>query len=109
MGSMSSDDTDQLTIDVSSDSDGVPVVSLRGELDFATAPTADASLAPVLADQPARLVFDLTGVTFLDSSGIAVLVRSAHHAGTVAIRNPSTVVRRVIECTGLEETLRIEP
>jgi anti-sigma B factor antagonist len=103
-----SDETDTIQIEVSTGADGVPVVALRGELDFATAPVADASIAPLLADQPARVVFDLTGVTFLDSSGIAVLVRSAHQAGTVAIRNPSTVVRRVIECTGLEETLHIE-
>ena len=108
MGSMS-DGQDQIAIDVSADPDGSPVVVLSGELDFATAPVAEASLAPILERSPERLVFDLTAVSFLDSSGIAVLVRSAHAAGTVAIRNPSTVVRRVIECTGLEETLRIEP
>jgi len=103
-----SDVHDQIEIDVAADSDGAPVIVLRGELDFATAPVAEASLAPVLAASPARIVFDLTDVSFLDSSGIAVLVRSTHQAGTVAIRNPSTVVRRVIECTGLEETLHIE-
>ncbi len=108
MGIMS-DVHDQIEIDVGADPDGAPVVVLRGELDFATAPVAEAAIAPILQDEPARVVFDLTGVSFLDSSGIAVLVRSAHQAGVVAIRNPSTVVRRVIECTGLEETLRIEP
>jgi anti-sigma B factor antagonist len=103
-----SEEADTIEINVTTGADGVPVIALRGELDFATAPVADASLAPVLAEQPKRVVFDLTGVTFLDSSGIAVLVRSAQLAGTVAVRNPSTVVRRVIECTGLEETLHIE-
>jgi anti-anti-sigma factor len=103
-----SDEPEQIEIATTTGDDGVPVVMLRGELDFATAPIADASLAPLLDARPARIVFDLTDVTFLDSSGIAVLVRSTYQVGTVAIRNPSTVVRRVIECTGLEETLRIE-
>ncbi len=103
-----SDIEGQIEIDMAADPDGAPVVVLRGELDFATAPIAEASLAPVLQRAPERLVFDLTGVSFLDSSGIAVLVRSTHHANTVAVRNPSDVVRRVIECTGLEATLHIE-
>lgn len=107
MGSMS-DAHDQIEVVVTADPDGAPVIVLRGELDFATAPIAEESLAPILQTEPARIVFDLTGVSFLDSSGIAVLVRSTHQAGTVAVRNPSTVVRRVIECTGLDETLHIE-
>lgn len=104
-----SDVHDQIEIEVATDSDGMPVVVLRGELDFATAPIAETALSSILDGSPERLVFDLTDVSFLDSSGIAVLVRSTHQAGSVVVRNPSTVVRRVIECTGLEETLHIEP
>jgi anti-anti-sigma regulatory factor len=43
----------------------------------------------------------------MDSSGIAMLLRTVGGAGSVEVRNPSTVVRRIIECTGLSEILRI--
>ena len=103
-----SDAGEEFGVDASIGADGVALVVLRGELDFGTAPIADASIVALLDTRPERLVFDLTAVTFLDSSGIAVLVRSTQQANTVAIRNPSTIVRRVIEYTGLDETLRIE-
>ena len=103
-----SDTGEEFGVDASIGADGVALVVLRGELDFATAPIADASIVSLLDTRPERLVFDLTAVTFLDSSGIAVLVRSTQQANTVAIRNPSAIVRRVIEYTGLVETLRIE-
>jgi anti-anti-sigma factor len=45
----------------------------------------------------------------MDSAGIAVLVRAAGEVGAVQIRNPSPIVRRVIEVTGLTGVLRIGP
>ena len=54
------------------------------------------------------LVVDLTQLEFMDSSGIAMLLRAAGRVGTIEVRNPSDVVRRIIECTGLADVLHIE-
>ena len=54
----------------------VCVVVVGGEVDMATAPQLDAALATVEGD----VVVDLAAVTFLDSSGIGVLVKAAQRA-----------------------------
>ena len=57
----------------------------------------------------AHLVFDLTTLDFMDSSGIAMLLRVTSGIEVVQIRNPSNVIRRIIESTGLGDVLRVEP
>lgn len=59
--------------------DGVRVVAASGEIDLATAPAVSAALS-ARDDGETGLVLDLRGTTFLDSSGIRVLVE-AHRAG----------------------------
>ena len=49
----------------------------------------------------------MAGVSFMDSSGIAVLLEAAQGTDAVLIRRPSNAVRRVIETTGLTEVLPI--
>ena len=50
-----------------------------------------------------RLIFDLGGLEFIDSSGLAVLLAAAQKVPSVQLRNPSPIVRRVVEVTGLSE------
>ena len=61
---------------------------------------------------PRRLVLDLGGVTFMDSSGIAVLLRAykrtAELGGTVAVQNVPEQAGRVLRAAGLERLLRFE-
>jgi anti-sigma B factor antagonist len=78
------------------------VLSVSGEIDLATAPELESAIASELASRPARLVLDLTGVTFFGSLGLATLVRAAAtaddhraHLAVVAGR----VVRRTMELT----------
>jgi anti-anti-sigma factor len=66
-------------------------------------------VASVAAKRPERIVFDLGGLRFMDSAGIAVLLGAAAKAGVVHLREPSRGVRRVIELTGLTELFAIEP
>jgi anti-sigma B factor antagonist len=87
---------------------GVPVVTISGELDSSNAASLEAAIAPIAAEHPERLVFDLSGLRFMDSAGIAVLVGVASKVNAVQLRNPSEVVRRVIELTGLSDVLCIE-
>jgi anti-sigma B factor antagonist len=91
------------------DSAGVPIVTVSGELDASNAALLEDAIAPTVAKQPELLVFDLSLLRFMDSAGIAVLVGVAAKVNSVQLRNPSGVVRRVIELTGLSGVLRIEP
>ncbi len=87
--------------------DNVIVVSVAGELDLATAPQLRAYLVDNTASRPAHLVLDLSGVTFLASNGIRLLIEARD--GSDEIRgelhltgvgtNPR--VRRVLQVTGL--------
>jgi anti-anti-sigma factor len=86
-----------------------PVISLAGELDGSNVDKLQSSLDPVLEDRPECLTFDLSGLTFMDTSGIAFLVRTMRSAGTIRIVNPSVVVRRVVDLTGLSKTLGMQP
>jgi anti-anti-sigma regulatory factor len=43
----------------------------------------------------------------MDSSGIAILLRAAARVDSIEVRNPSSTVRRIIECTGLTEVLHL--
>jgi anti-anti-sigma factor len=61
-----------------------------------------------MATPPETLVIELAGLSFMDSSGIALLVEIAGAVGTFLLRDVSDVIRGVIEATGLSEILRIE-
>ncbi len=94
---------------VPSAEDGVPVLAVTGELDMSNAAMLKAAIASTDAVEHGRLVFELSGLRFIDSAGIAVLLEAAEHVGSVSVRAPAPPVRRVIEVTGLTEVLRIEP
>lgn len=59
---------------------GRPALSVRGELDLATAPRLAAAVESLLSQRPQALVVDLTATTFLDSSGARQLARVARRA-----------------------------
>lgn len=51
----------------------------------------------------------MSGVEFMDSSGIALLASAVRKVKEVELRNPTLIVRRLVELTGLAEILRITP
>jgi anti-anti-sigma factor len=87
-------------------------VSLRGELDLATAPEFEELLEKRL-DGSHEVVVDLRALEFMDSSGIRVLVGAHARAGRlgsrlVIVRPPRTSpVAKIIEVSGLDEELNI--
>jgi anti-sigma B factor antagonist len=93
------------------------VVRLRitGELDMATAGEVEERVVGALtgAPTPERVVLDLAGLTFCDSSGIDVLltVRSAAERAGVDLRVTGAhgMVRRTLEITGVLDLLAAEP
>ena len=59
---------------------GRPALTVRGELDIATAPQLTEAAEALFAESPAALVVDLTPTDFLDSSGARSLFRLARRA-----------------------------
>jgi anti-anti-sigma factor len=101
-----------LRCDVSWD-DGRAVVVPVGEIDLATVGIVDERLARVRAAGGRSVVLDLGRVTFLDSSGLRMLVVWAKAARReafgfqIALAPQDGVVRRVLELTGLADRLPI--
>ena len=88
-------------------------LSLAGELDPATAPQIEARIAELAADPAvSSVVIDLSGITFLDSSGLRVLVAGnevlTNRTSELILRNPSRNIRRVLEVTGLTDLIAVE-
>jgi len=87
------------------------VVVLAGELDLADAPAVSAQLHAA-ADATGRVVVDLHGVTFIDSTAIGALVgvqrALKERGGTMVLRRPSRAVARLLELTALDRLFEIE-
>ena len=85
------------------DERGACRVTLRGELDLATA----AQLEHALADAGDEVLLDLRGLTFMDSTGVRELLEAAaRNAGGLQIIAPATgQVRMTIEQTGIAALL----
>jgi anti-anti-sigma factor len=107
MDGLSSGNGDQIAWHVGTDERGDPMVIVRGELDIATVQELDAAVAPIIEGEPARLVVDVSGLRFADSSAIAMWVRWAAIVGEIELRDPSPLLRRVIGSMGLAERLRL--
>lgn len=84
---------------------------LTGEIDHHAAKEIMAELAEQIdAALPEHLVLELSGVTFMDSSGIAVLLsawrRMGQLKGTVEVRQVPEQAQRVLQAAGLERLLK---
>ena len=84
---------------------GLAALSVRGELDIRSAPDLRSWLTRVLDDGAGQVVIDLSGVEFMDSSGLGVLVgahrRLARIGGRLTIVGVGDVVGRLLHVTGL--------
>jgi anti-sigma B factor antagonist len=85
------------------------ILHISGEVDMATSPAfRDAALLAIVDHGPS-LTIDLAGVTFMDSTGLHVLVgtyrRVRVHGGTFRLRNIPDIVRKLLRVTGLDEVL----
>ena len=104
MDELGSDRAAEVAIKTHPDADGVPVVTVSGELDVSNVDLLKASVASVTANHPERIIFDLSDLRYIDSAGIAVLLAAAAESA-VRLRDPSRAVRRVVELTGLTDVL----
>jgi anti-sigma B factor antagonist len=100
----------------SSEVDGVRVVAVRGELDLSTAPDLEGPLDEALSGGDVSVLIDLTECEFIDSTGIAMIVRAwqqldgdEERAGKLVIANNNDQVQRVLEISGLNLSISIHP
>lgn len=98
-----------MTFELLRDSDGSPLIRITGELDMQTIPELEAGVASIMTGRAGRLVVDVSGVNFADSSAIALWVRWANHVRQIEIREPPLLIRRVIVRMGLAEKLPMAP
>jgi anti-sigma B factor antagonist len=92
------------------ESDGHAVVALRGELEVADAASAAAALVAVAARAP-KIIVDLAGLEFIDSSGMAALVLARVQArragGDLLLAAPQDQVLRVLAVIRLAEVFSV--
>src|SRR5215218_223584 len=95
-----------------SDVDGVRLLEVFGELDLATAPKLCSALDAARVHRVKRLVIDLTGVDFCDSTGLRALLGASTElrvsGGRLAVSClPDGPVARLFELVGARESLQV--
>jgi len=94
-------------------SDSANVLPLEGEIDLHVSPRVESSLASVIAKRPEHVVVDLSGVTFIDSSGLAVLINAMQdikqYGGKLTLSGLNMNVRSIFEMARLDQFFLIDP
>jgi anti-sigma B factor antagonist len=90
---------------------GTAIVAARGEIDIFTAPDLKREARQAVEDGATKLVLDLSETTFLDSTGLGVIIGLAKlvrpAGGDITIVNTDPTIARTFEITGLAEILTI--
>lgn len=90
----------------------VLVLALHGELDLASAPLLERELLDAESGRPGRIVVDLSGLRFVDSTGLHVLLRAHQRAREndhqLLLRRGPRAVHRVFEITGTLDIFSFE-
>ena len=93
------------------ESDGVVRLVLSGELDLSSATQVEEVLKDIEETEPRLIVLDLRELTFMDSTGLRVMVsadaRARDAARRLAIVQGPEAVHRVFRITGLDDHLEI--
>jgi anti-sigma B factor antagonist len=91
-------------------SDGAVVVHLVGELDLYNAHDVRETLLACCAEEPEKLVVDLAGVTFVDSTALGVFIEARSRLAdrqSFVLASPGPETRRALEISGLDRHLNV--
>lgn len=100
----------------SAEVDGVRIVAVRGELDLSTAPDLRGPLDDALDGGQSSVLIDLSECDFIDSTGIALIVRAWQRldgngesgpGGRLVICTDRDQVRRVLDVSGLDQSIPV--
>ena len=93
--------------------DSPNVLSLEGEIDLHVSPSVAATLATMIAGHPARIVVDLSRTTYVDSSGLAILIAAMQkveeYGGKLTLAGINENVRSIFEMARLDQFFLIYP
>lgn len=87
------------------------VLALRGELDLDSAPQFRDRLLTIIDEGGGDVVLDLADLSFIDSTGLGVVVTAARHLRShgreLILSRPTTSTYKILEITGLHQALRV--
>ena len=89
------------------------VLPLEGEIDLHVSPQISNSLRTIIKNKPAHVVVDLSQVTYIDSSGLAILIEAMQdvgkYGGKFALAGLQKSVRPIFEIARLDQIFQIYP
>ena len=95
------------------DRDPPTVLPLKGEIDLHVFPEITASLDALIEKKPKRLVVDVSGVTYIDSAGLAALIVAMQkveaYGGQFSLAGSQAHVRSIFKMSRLDRIFRIFP
>jgi len=90
-----------------------PILVLDGEIDLHESPNVRESLRPLIEKKLPRIYVDLTNVTYVDSSGLAILIeamqRIGAYGGKFGLIGIRPAVQTVLEIARLDQVFRVYP
>lgn len=103
----------EFSVSVQPTSSGVTVISVQGEVDVYTAPKLREEIHRKMDEGANRVVVDLAGVAYMDSSGLGVLIgalkRARESGGDLVVSSPNARISRILEVTGLSRIFNVRP
>ena len=109
MDELEPESSPQVSFNAVTDAAGAVIVTIAGELDISNVDSLEAEVAPLLAGEPDRLIVDVGGLRFADSSAIALWVQWSTFVEEFELRDPSPLLRRVVIGMGLADKLAVKP
>ena len=89
------------------------IISLEGEIDLHVSPRIAATLIAAVKEKPRNLIVDLAKVSYIDSSGLAVLIEAMQsvekYGGKFALAGLQENVKPIFEIARLDQVFRIFP
>lgn len=100
-----------LRVETTKPQEGVAVIALSGEVDVYTSPRVKQEIVDLLNAGITRLIVDLSGVEYLDSTGLGVLIgglkRARERDGDLKLVCDNLRILRIFEITGLTKIFDI--
>ncbi|MFN3647959.1 MAG: STAS domain-containing protein [Armatimonadota bacterium] len=100
-----------LRVETRNPREGVAVIGLSGEVDVYTSPRVKQEIVNLLNEGTVKMVVDLTGVEYLDSTGLGVLIgglkRARERDGDLKLICDNVRILRIFEITGLTKIFDI--
>jgi anti-anti-sigma factor len=88
-------------------------LAVSGELDLPHAGEVETQMNELIADDAKTIVVDLMGVSFIDSAGLGVLLSATKAlravGGELVLAADDRRILRLLEITGLDRVMRVEP